>query len=203
MGFFPLAKGIFRKQLLRRRAIRFQHVCVLGVLVGLVAAATDPPSVPLQATREYDPSPQDQFHRAAQLRLSALKSLCPKGVEILVWQVRPEYNEVRIAYSRKSFPEVTYAHSWEDVVLMIDRVSLPGLLVAKATVPMGVPVRGSGVGTWDRWIADSRVVVSIHDRSRIIEQGRLPRTAHRNAPTVSKYIPGGPNLAPVDAVSSR
>ena len=203
MRFFPLTIGMFREHLLRRRAIRFQHVCVLGVLVGLVAAASDPPSVPLQVTREYDPAPEDQFHRAAQLRLSELKSVCPKGAEILVWQVRPEYNEVRIAYSRRTFPEITYAHSWQDVVLMIDRVSLPGLLVAKATVPMGVPARGSGVGTWDRWIADSRVQVSIHDRSRIIEQGRLPRTARRNAPTGSQYMPGGRNLAPVDAVSSR
>jgi hypothetical protein len=184
----------------KRRAYRFRHIAVVGGLAGLVAAAANPPE---EIEETLAASPSALLFRASQLRLAALKPLSPPDAEILIWQARPEVNEVRIAFAKRISLSATYAPTWDRVTLIVDRMSLPGLLVAEAVEPLAIPARGAGVRAWNRWMADSRVKVRLFDRATILEEGWIPRLAGRNAPPDPQYICRRWNRAPVDPCWGR
>lgn len=184
----------------KRRAYRFRHIAVVGCLVGLVAAAADPPE---EIAHSQASSPSALLFRASQLRLAALKPLSPPDADVLIWQARLEANEVRFAFVKRISSTATYSPTWDQVTMIVDRMSLPGLLVAEAVEPIAIPVRGAGVRAWNRWMADSRVKVRLFDRATILREGCIPRLASRDVPPDPQYICRRWNRAPVDAFWGR
>lgn len=185
---------------MKRRAYRFRHIAVIGSLAGLIAAAANPPK---EIAKSLSSSPSALLFHASQLRLAALKPLSPPDAEILIWQARPEVNEVRFAFAKRISLHATYIPTWDRVTLIVDRMSLPGLLVAEAVEPLPIPARGAGILAWNRWMADSRVKVRLFDRATILEEGWIPRLASRNAPPNTQYICRRWNRTPVDACWGR
>ena len=204
MGMSRMVEWIRLWRRSTRSTLRVGQIAVLGLLAGLLVAAADPPGQPAEEPILAGETAPDRQRHAGQLRLIALSELCPQDHEILLWQIRPDHNEVRIAFAR-STPDgaPAYATPWNDLVLVIDRGSLPGLLMAQATEPMATPTRGSGVGTWDRWLADSRVQAALLDRETVLQQGWIPHTDRRNPRSRSEYLHGVPNRTPVAPFSGR
>ena len=176
---------------------------LLGIMVGLFAAAADPPQKIGLFTKSLSTEVSDRLLRASQIRLEVLQSFCPPGAEILVWQIRPDADEVRFAFAQGDSFDMSYSTSWEKVSLIVDRLSLPGYLLAQATEPIRVPPRGAGILAWNRWMADSRVEVRMIDRAMIHSLGWIPRPDRRNEPMESLKTSGRMNQAPVAPFSSR
>lgn len=176
---------------------------LLGIMVGLFAAAADPPQQFGQFTKAVSAEVSNRLLRASQIRLEMLQSFCPPGAEILVWQIRPEADEVRFAFAQGDSSDMSYSTSWESVSLIVDRLSLPGYLLAQATEPIRVPPRGAGTLAWNRWMADSRVEVRMIDRALVHSLGWIPRSDRRNVPMESLKRSGRMNQAPVAPGSSR
>ena len=204
MEFLRLASRFCMMHRTRRNTLRAGQVVVLGLLSALLFAAADPPERPLEQRIPPGASAQERELRAGQLRLMALAELCPKEFEILIWKILPDWDEVRIVFARSTdSSEFAYATPWNDLVLLIDRTSLPGILMAEATEPMPTPIRGSGVGAWDRWVADSRVEVALLDREEVLQQGWIPHTDRRSARSKRDSLLGLPNRTPVAPFSGR
>ena len=194
MPCFPSFKGFLKVRNDFKWALVLSVACACG-LVG--AGLKDPQASPARVSyRGIDLTP-------GQIQLvSLLKLIDPEWV-VLGWYTRDNWDEVILIVSSSPHDKSAYTPSWDSVLMIIDRPLTEGYLVSQATEEMDMPNRNAGPAGWKLWRADSRVSMSMLNRSKTIAQGKISLNSPHRSNQMDFTRSVSRNATPVAIVTDR
>ncbi|MDG2021308.1 MAG: hypothetical protein P8J59_05110 [Phycisphaerales bacterium] len=86
-------------------------------------------------------------------RFQLMQQMVPPGSRVLAWQSDPVTHDAVVVLLRDAGGTV----DWRNLIVLWDRVSVPGVLVGVADHPIDLPLQSAGTGEWRRFLMDVRV----------------------------------------------
>ncbi|MDC0429521.1 hypothetical protein OAL71_02975 [Phycisphaerales bacterium] len=97
------------------------------------------------------------FQRSAESQLRSrfqlMQQMAPPGSRVLAWQSDPVTRDVVVVLLR----DAGGLADWRNLIVLWDRVSVPGVLVGVADRPIDLPLESAGTEAWRRFLMDVRV----------------------------------------------
>ena len=100
-----------------------------------------------------DPGRHRSTESELQLRLQLMQRIAPPGSRVLAWRSDPVVRDVIVVVQR----DPTRPADWSNVIVLWDRMSIPGVFVGIADRPMKLPLESTGTSQWRRFLSDIRV----------------------------------------------